>query len=194
MTWRCWSSACNTSRPPSPQAQLLGKIYFEFCHLLDRRKKKEADLHHFLKKHPVLIDAHVAKVHSEVRVGTYRADLVLRYEQSDKRVLLIELERDDDRIFKKHNRLKDKVAHASQQIEDWIGQIRRNSDAMPSWLKGEYTAEGLVVIGRSSQLSNDQKETLFNINSNRAVKIVTYDDLLERLNRLIVSLEDIEKT
>lgn len=175
--------------PPPSQAEMLSRVYFEFCHLLERRRKREADLHAFLKKHPMLIDAHVAKVHSEVRVGEFRADLVLRYKQSDKRVLLIELERDDDRIFKKHNRLVDKVAHASQQIEDWIGQIRRNADAMPEWLKGEYNASGLVVIGRSNQLSDEQKETLFNINSNRAVKIVTYDDLLERLNRLIVSLE-----
>ncbi|WP_309373613.1 Shedu anti-phage system protein SduA domain-containing protein [Rhodoferax sp.] len=177
--------------PPAPsQVQLLSKIYFEFCHLLERRKKKEADLHAFLKRHPMLIDAHVAQVHSEVRVGAFRADLVLRYRQSDKRVLLIELERDDDRIFKRHNRLVDKVSHASQQIEDWIVQIRRNAETMPDWLKGEYTAEGLVVIGRSNQLSDEQKETLFNINSNRVVKIVTYDDLLERLNRLIVSLEE----
>ena len=104
-------------------------------------------------------------------------------------MLLIELKRDDDQIFKKNNRLVHKVSHASQQIEDWIVQIRRNAETMPSWLKGEYTAEGLVVIGRSNQLSDEQKEALFNINSNRVVKIVTYDDLLERLNRLIASLE-----
>lgn len=176
--------------PAQSQVQFLTRVYFEFCHLLERKKKKEADLHAFLKRYPMLIDAHVAQVHSEVRIGAFRADLVLRYKQSDKRVLLIELERDDDRIFKKYDRLVDKVSHASQQIEDWIVQIRRNANAMPDWLKGEYTAEGLVVIGRSSQLSDKQKESLFNINSNRVVKIVTYDDLLERLNRLIGSLEE----
>lgn len=180
-----------TSPAPS-QAQMLSKVYFEFCHLLERRRKKEADLHAFLKKHPVLIDAHVAKVDSEVRVGAFRADLLLRYKQSDKRVLLIELERDDDQIFNKRNRLTAKVVHASQQIEDWINEIRCNAEAIPNWLKREYSAAGLVVIGRSSQLSDEQKETLFNINSNRVVKIVTYDDLLERLNRLIVSLEEAE--
>ena len=177
-------------KPSQPSAvQTLSKIYFEFCHLLERRRKREADLHAFLLRHPVMLDAHAARVHSEVRVGRYRADLVLRYEQSDRRVLLVELERDDDKIFKRDNRLVDKVAHASQQIEDWITQIRRNALDMPDWLKGEYVPAGLVVIGRSTQLSVEQRETLFNINSNRLVKIVTYDDLLERLNRLIVSME-----
>jgi len=177
-------------KPSRPSAtQTLSKIYIEFCHLLERRRKREADLHEFLLRHPVMLDAHAARVHSEVRVGRYRADLVLRYEQSDRRVLLVELERDDDKIFKRNNRLVDKVAHASQQIEDWITQIRRNAPDMPDWLKGEYVPTGLVVIGRSTQLSVEQRETLFNINSNRLVKIVTYDDLLERLNRLIVSME-----
>lgn len=177
-------------KPDPPTAsQTLSKIYFEFCHLLERRRKREADLHAFIVRHPVMLDAHAARVHSEVRVGRYRADLVLRYEQSDKRVLLVELERDDDKIFKKNNRLMDKVAHASQQVEDWITKIRGNAPEMPEWLKGEYLPAGLVVIGRSTQLTIEQKETLFNINSNRLVKIVTYDDLLERLNRLIVSME-----
>lgn len=177
-------------KPNRPTAaQTLSKIYFEFCHLLERRRKREADLHQFLVRHPVMLDAHAARVHSEVRVGRYRADLVLRYEQSDKRVLLVELERDDDKIFKKNNRLVDKVAHATQQIEDWIAQIRGNAPEMPAWLKGEYLPAGLVVIGRSTQLTIEQKEALFSINSNRLVKIVTYDDLLERLNRLIVSME-----
>lgn len=177
-------------KPKNPTAsQTLSKVYFEFCHLLERRRKREADLHAFLLRHPVVLDAHAAAVHSEVRIGRYRADLVLRYEQSDKRILLVELERDDDKIFNKNNRLMHKVAHASQQIEDWITMIRQNAPEMPAWLKGKYVPEGLVVIGRSTELSVDQKETLFNINANRIVKIVTYDDLLERLNRLIVSIE-----
>jgi hypothetical protein len=176
--------------PPRPShAEMLSRTYFEFSHLLEKSRKKEADLHAFLKKHPVLLDAHAATIHSEVRVGAFRADLVLRYKQSDRRVLLIELERDDDRIFKKHNRLVDKVNHAAQQIEDWIAQIKRNADAMPDWLRGEYNATGMVVIGRSRQLTEEQKEVLFNLNANRLVKILTYDDLLERLNRLIGSLE-----
>ncbi|WP_454708908.1 Shedu anti-phage system protein SduA domain-containing protein [Delftia acidovorans] len=178
-------------KPSNPTAsQTLSKVYFDFCHLLERRRKREADLHAFLLQHPVVLDAHAAGVHSEVHIGRYRADLVLRYEQSDKRILLVELERDNDKIFKKNNRLMDKVAHASQQVEDWIAMIRGNAPEMPAWLKGAYVPEGLVVIGRSTQLTIDQKETLFNINSNRLVKIVTYDDLLERLNRLIVSMEN----
>ncbi|MGQ4498883.1 hypothetical protein ACUIA4_09920 [Vibrio parahaemolyticus] len=46
-----------------------------------------------------------------------------------------------------------------------------------------YNPEGFVVIGRSKDLSEDQKQILFSLNVNR--KIITYDDLLERMKRLM---------
>jgi len=170
----------------------FSRIYLEFCHLLRRRRKREADIHNFLKRYPVMIDGHAAKVHSEVRVGNYRADLIFQYEQSDKRILLIELEMDNVPIFTKKNRLREGVDHASQQIEDWIQAIRTNAPQMPEWLKGEYVVEGMVVIGRSAKLTDTQKKTLFTINSNRLVKVITYDDLLERFGRLIGSFDQVE--
>ena len=136
-----------------------------------------------------MLDGHIANVHSEVRVGRFRADLVLRYEQSDKRIVLVELEMDSAPIFTKRGQPRSKVTHAAQQIEDWIGAIRANDPRMPDWLKGAYAVEGLVVVGRSTALDDSARTTLFNLNSNRLVKIVTYDDLLERLNRLIATLD-----
>ncbi len=111
--------------------------------------------------------------------------MVLQYEQSHRRVLLVELERHLDQIFKKDNRLRSKVTHASQQVEDWIGEIRSGKNNIPDWLKREYVVEGAVVIGRSKNLTVSQKDTLRVINTNRIVKIMTYDDLLEQMMRLI---------
>ncbi|WP_205896332.1 Shedu anti-phage system protein SduA domain-containing protein [Pseudomonas viridiflava] len=121
----------------------------------------------------------------EVPIGNFRADMVLQYEQSHRRVLLVELERHLDQIFKKDNRLRSKVTHASQQVEDWIGEIRSGKNNIPDWLKREYVVEGAVVIGRSKNLTVSQKDTLRVINTNRIVKIMTYDDLLEQMMRLI---------
>ena len=175
--------------PKTTSSDGLSGAYLEFCHLLAKRRKREADLHAFIERHPEMLDGHAAKVHSEVRIGDFRADLVLRYEQSDKRVVLVELEMDNAPIFNKKGRLRSAVVHASQQIEDWIGAIRANDPRMPDWLKETYAVEGLVVIGRSTTLDDDARKTLFNLNSNRVVKIITYDDLLERLNRLIATLD-----
>ncbi|OGB31874.1 MAG: hypothetical protein A3F78_04055 [Burkholderiales bacterium RIFCSPLOWO2_12_FULL_61_40] len=160
-------------------------LYVSFARLLADHKTAERDLHRFIATHPVIVDSHLASMYSEVCIGSYRADLILRYEQLDKRILLIELERHDDLIFKRSNRLRDKVNHAVQQVEDWISSIREDATPMPEWLDKSYVPEGVVVIGRNKDMTRVQRDTLFNINSNRVVKVITYDDLLERLKRLI---------
>ena len=163
-------------------------LYISFSRLLADHKTAERDLHRFISNHPVIFDGHLASIYSEVCIGNYRADLVLRYEQLDKKILLIELERHDDLIFKRSNRLRDKVNHAVQQVEDWISAIRKGATPIPKWLDESYTPEGCVVIGRSKDLTSVQQKTLFDINSNRLVKVITYDDLLERMKQLIEML------
>jgi len=161
--------------------------FIEFCRLLENEKTKERDLHNFLLNHPILIDingAHVM-IHSEVRIGDYIADLVLEYNYLHKGILLIELERQSDFIFTKKGRLRSKVTHALQQVEDWIKEIRENKPNIPNWLKNEYTPEGMVIIGRSNMLSMEDKLRLKSINNNRTVKILTYDDLLQHLMQSI---------
>lgn len=169
----------------------LASIYLQFCNLLNRRRKREADLHAFMKRYPIALDGHHAKVYSEVTIGSYRADLVFCYEQSDKRIVLVELEMDSAPIFNKKNRPRHEVVHAAQQVEDWISAIRQNTLGLPDWLNGAYVVEGLVIVGRSTALNDHQKQALFNLNSNRLVKIITYDDLLLRLSNLIASLEHV---
>ncbi len=47
----------------------------------------------------------------------------------------------------------------------------------------------MVVIGRSKDLTQEQKDTLMINNARSNVKILTYDDLLERLQCLIEVLD-----
>ncbi|WP_426406368.1 Shedu anti-phage system protein SduA domain-containing protein [Serratia sp. PAMC26656] len=129
-------------------------------------------------------------IHSEVRIGNYIADLVLEYNSLHKGILLIELERQSDLIFTKKGRLRSKVTHALQQVEDWIKEMRENKPNIPNWLKNEYTPEGMVIIGRSNMLSMEDKLRLKSINNNRTVKVLTYDDLLQHLMQLIENLSN----
>lgn len=171
--------------PKITEATRLENKFIQFCKLLDDDSILEKELHQFLKANPQIIDSHIASIYCEVVIGKYRADIVLRYEQVDKKAVLIELERHSDKIFTKSNRLRKKVTHASQQVEDWINEIRLDSENIPNWLKSQYNPEGFVVIGRSKYLSIEQKQILKTINSNRVVKILTYDDLLVRLKNLM---------
>lgn len=175
-----------SSLMPTPNSRAQMKMKFtNFCRLLGRDSTLEKDLQNFIKHNPEIFDSHFGRMHMEVPIGNFRADMVLQYEQSHRRVLLVELERHVDQIFTKDNRLRSKVTHASQQVEDWIGEIRSGKNNIPDWLKREYVVEGAVVIGRSKNLTVSQKDTLRVINTNRIVKIMTYDDLLEQMMRLI---------
>lgn len=172
-------------RPKVSQSARFERNFIELCRLLGRVGTREKDLHRFLKQHTQVLDSHVAAVYSEVRIGKYRADLVLQYRQSDKRVVLVELEPHSAQIFTKRNSQRHKVTHAVQQVQDWIREIHNNTSNLPQWLAGNYTAEGMVVIGRSKDLTQVQKDTLMIHNAKSDIKILTYDDLLERFHRLI---------
>lgn len=176
-------------KPKISQSARFERNFIELCRLLGRIGTREKDLHSFLKQHTQVLDSHMAAVYSEVRIGKYRADLVLQYRQSDKRVVLVELEPHSAQIFTKRNSQRHKVTHAVQQVRDWIREIHNNASNLPQWLAGNYTAEGMVVIGRSKDLTEEQKDILMSNNSTSDIKILTYDDLLERFQRLIEVLD-----
>lgn len=177
-------------RPKNKIVNEVENEFIRFCWMLSQKNIKERELHDFLKMNPLAVDSHAASLHSDIQIGNYKADLLLRYKQSDKRVLLVELERHSDRIFTKANRLRAKVTHASQQVEDWIAEIRSGSANVPDWLIGQSSFEGMIVIGKSRDLDSEQKWKLQNINANRLIKIITYDDLLERLRRFMKTLSE----
>ncbi len=174
--------------PDGSSKSAMKRKFTDFCRLLGRDSTLEKDLHKFIGDNPQIFDCHFGRMHMEVPIGDFRADMVLEYEQSHRRILLVELERHVDQIFTKDNRLRSKVTHAGQQVEDWIGEIRAGKNNVPDWLTREYVVEGAVVIGRSKNLTLKQKETLRVINTNRTIKIMTYDDLLEQMMRLISML------
>lgn len=183
-------SKVSALRPKISQSAKLEHSFIEFCWLLGRVSTREKDLHSFLKRNAQVLDSYVAAVYSEVRIGKYRADLVLQYRQSDKSVVLVELEPHSAQIFTKRNSQRHKVTHAVQQVQDWIREIHNNASNLPQWLAGNYTAEGMVVIGRSKDLTQEQKDILMIHNAKSDIKILTYDDLLERFQRLIEILDD----
>jgi len=174
-------------------SKTVGNLYVLFlflAKLIQDPHTKEKQLHKFILENPVTIDPYGLHVETEVRLGNdYRIDLAIQYAFTDKRIMLIELERANIPLFTKQGRPRAKVTHAIQQVEDWLRWWHENPLKVPTPLDSSVPAEGLVVIGRSIDLDEDAKRRLLNLNHNRKVKVITYDDLLERLMNLIKLLE-----
>jgi hypothetical protein len=131
---------------------------------------------------------------SEVCLGKdYRVDLVIQYKLDERRLLLIELEKAGLPIFTKSGRLRSHVTHAIQQVEDWMQWWLEHPTNIPAALDGSIPPDGLVVIGRNISMDERSKRRLVHLNHNRRVKLITYDDLLDRIEALIERLEAVEK-
>lgn len=179
------------------RSEVLVELYVLFIRLsmmLADPSVKEKQLHDFLINHPACFDPYGSCMMSEVRLGSeYRMDLVLQYKLEEKQILLVELEKASLPIFTQTGRLRSHVTHAIQQVEDWLQWWREHPNEIPKALDSSIPPQGLVVIGRNIDLDDKGKRRLVHLNSNRLVKVITYDDLLNRIEALIQSLESLDK-
>lgn len=169
----------------------LYKTFFGFAKLIQDPSTQEEQLHQFILANPVSLDSYGLSLHSEVKLGKkYRVDLVVEYRLNDKHILLVELEKANLSLFTKNGRSRSHLTHAVQQVEDWLRWWQEESKNNPNeFLDTSIHPEGLVVMGRSKDLTEDERKRLLHLNSNRRVKIITYDDLLDKLESLILNLE-----
>ena len=172
----------------------LYSLFVRLAFMLKDPTTKEKQLHEFLLSYPSILDPYGSCIMSEVRLeNKYRIDLVIQYKLEEKQLLLIELERASLSIFTKKGRLRASVIHAVQQVEDWIRWWRENPNSIPRAFDGSIPPQGLVVIGRAMNLDDESKRRLNHLNYNRLVKIITYDELLDRIENLANSLEALQK-
>jgi hypothetical protein len=180
-------------KPLSEPLSRIYRLFIELAQLVSDPLTKEKELHALLLENPMALDAFGLCIRTEVKLGSkYRVDLLMQYEYTDKRILLIELERADHSIFNKKGRLRAEVVHAIQQVEDWIQWWRENPHDIPNGLDKFLPVEGLVIIGRSAKMNDAGKRRLLSLNSSRKVQVITYDDLLDRIRNLIVNLEKLQ--
>ena len=171
----------------------LFNLFYLLSELIQNPSTQEKELHQFILKNPICLDTKHFKILSEVRFGKdYRADLLLEYKLSDKRIVLVELEKASLPLFNKSRRLRSHVNHATQQVEDWLRWWREHPDQIPQSLDHSAPLQGLVIIGRSFNMSDDEKRTLAHLKHNSLVKVITYDDLLDRIEALIQNLKVIQ--
>jgi len=97
---------------------------------------------------------------------------------------LVEIEAPHRELFRKDGQQREELTHAINQITDWVQYIEDNR----TLVEGELGLVGistnprkLVVIGRSSTLTEDNRRKLVTLqNLHGKLRILTYDDVLAR--------------
>ncbi len=153
----------------------------QFERLLQSAPTREEELHQFLIRHPIVLDPLASEVISKHALGTeFITDFVIK--RLNDEYILVEIEKSTDRIFTQSGRLHSQLTDAISQVRDFQAWIHDNIAYARNRLPGIRRPEGLVVIGRSSQLNPQDRVRLDEENFSRRghVRIVTFDELLEQ--------------
>lgn len=104
---------------------------------------------------------------------------------------LVEIEASTHALFNQKGNPSEHLVHAEQQVIDWLNWIEQNSAYARVKLPGLMQPVGYVIIGRSGNLSSDDRQRLHrrNIIFRNSIIILTYDDLLSRAELLLSILE-----
>jgi hypothetical protein len=155
-------------------------------HLFGRRRKETKN------EQPKQLNQTVHKRHwSKLPLGNRLVtDFVLQEANGD--YLLVELERADHQLFRADGQQAEPVTHAINQVIDWFRYVQDNRDMLVREhdLEGLSTApRGLVVMGRSNSLSDENKHKLKVIaEMHPRLAVVTYDELLENARTAFMNL------
>lgn len=159
----------------------------EFAQLIDACKKEE-EYQVFLKNNPAFINPLSAQVIDKHKLGD---DLITDFvvKTLENNYILVEIEKPQDYIFNKYDDFSAPFMHAYGQVLDFILWIDENVAYAQRKLPNISAPNGVLIMGRSTLLTIDQKKKLeyFNLNSAR-IKVYTYDDILLNATHLYHNL------
>tara|TARA_Y100000588_G_C14251010_1_gene923417 strand:- start:161 stop:1285 length:1125 start_codon:yes stop_codon:yes gene_type:complete len=162
----------------------------EFTVLLESEKRNENSIQEHLSRNPILFGFEYKRVIPKHRLGgEYETDYAL--EKYDGSCDVVELESSNLKLYTKAGNPTSHLVHAEQQILDWLDWIDKNNPYARTSLNGLYSPSGFVVIGRRDSLSELDKERLRrrNIFFSGKIKVLTYEDLLERGSDMLLRLK-----
>ena len=156
---------------------------------LEAEKANEVALQACLKQYPILFGVEYRSVIAKHRLGgEYEMDYALV--QASGLVDLVEIEASTHQLYTVKHDPRTALVHAEQQVLDWLDWIERHAEYARKGLPGIARPVGYVVIGRSSAMSDQDKERLRrrNLAFQGHVEVLTYDDLLARAEALVRTL------
>jgi hypothetical protein len=145
---------------------------------------REEDYQVFLKQHPVFLDPLAVDIIPKQKLGLEMVtDFVLR--RYDDKYILVEIESPKDRIFTQANDFTAQFIHAFGQVLNFQQWVDSNAAYARLHMPGVSSPRGLLVIGRRTDLSEDNKTKLHRFSINCvSIEIVTFDDLLQNATSL----------
>ncbi len=174
--------------------QAINTRLLEFRQLINKDVKEEV-LKQFLKDNKELLKlSFLAKtIIPEYPLGeTYQVDFVA--ECYDSQYLLIELEKSALKLFTKGGDPTHQLTHAVRQVGDFQTWIQDNiayvrQGAKIKLPKISPLPKTIVVIGRKHTLDEGEKKRLKKINENPNLEVITFDDLIERVELILENLK-----
>lgn len=176
--------------PNATARKKLAKLLNEYKRLLDSRPEREEILQTFLEANPALLcPAHTA-MKPKLQIGNRVTDFVFGEASGD--YVLVELERSTSPLFTKGGDANSQLNHARSQILDWRRYIEDNLRTVQEELDLpgiSANPRGLIVIGRSSSLSPENRRRLVSIeNESPKTKILTYDGVFDNAKAIVENL------
>jgi len=178
--------------PTVEARKFFADLLQEFRSLIEAKPDREEVLQRYLRNHPHLLSPTHTRVWPKAKLGTKRVtDFV--FLEAPGSYLLVELERDNLRLFNKKGEPSGLLQHALHQVRTWKQFIRTHPDYVRN---GDLQFQGmstnprsLVVIGRSATLQPQDRHLLQELESeNPNNRIWTYDDVLANATAVFENL------
>lgn len=148
----------------------------------------EEEYQKFFKENPILIDPVSFKVFDKHKLGD---DLITDFVVGTLKnnYYVVEIEKPQDTIFNKNEDFSSKFTHAFGQVLDFIDWVECNIAYAQKKLPDIVSPKGLLIMGRSQNMTERQLRKLkrFNKNSNN-IEVLTYDDILLKAESLYNNL------
>jgi len=176
---------------PRVPLSLLFATLQHYLKVINAKNIKE-DIQKFLYYNPYIIELTAVHVEPKPKLSEkYIPDFLI--ETSFGEYLIVELEHPKAKLFTKEKGLPEsrELRNAKAQIEKYLHFVRNNI----LYLKQKYPKlsvekiRGMIIIGLSSTMDEDEKERLKQLNYNlRDYKIFTYDQLAQVVNAFLENL------
>jgi hypothetical protein len=165
--------------------------------LLDSARREE-ELQKFLKAHPELLYADYLEIYPKFKLGeNLITDFVLRVRgKQGIEYVFIEIERPDKTLFVEKGHFHHHFTQADGQLTDWEQWIIHDHAYLARRLPLLFQPQFHLVIGRSSQLTNDLREKLQLHAKQSQRRYSTFDDVADHFEQTIerlISVPKIEK-
>lgn len=149
--------------------------------LLIEQNLREEEYQKFLERNLVLLDPLAKLIIPKQELGSdYITDFVIRKYNDE--YIVVEIEKPSNKIFNENNDFNAQLFHALKQVLDFQEWVESNISYAQRHMPNISSPKGLVIIGRTNELSEERLNDLrrLNMTLNDRVNILSYDDLIHK--------------